>query len=174
MALHPIFRLGAKLTVAGLLAFRGLVTNAAESSKEQLPPGAAIHLKRLKDGSRTELFQNSLNLTPGGDYKLTFWARASGAFKLTASTKLSQPPWAFFGLRNDVELTPEWREYTLKFKADGAVPEHTRITFGFIAPAPADVWLADIQVSTLEGTDPVAEHIVANARFEDDLEQWYA
>ena len=141
------------------------------------PSGSVLHLNRLKvEASQpwNQFFQNSLNLTPGGDYTLTFWARASAPTKLTASTKVSQPPWNPFGLREDVQLTSEWQLFTLKFKADGAVPEHSRLMFSFSASKIGEVWLADLFMKPAQASaDPDVTHLIANAQFIDGLDQWY-
>ena len=171
---NSLIRFGLAVLLVGWAAAHGFAIELGEEAQGQVPVGNAIHLKRIKGpnlASSSALFQNSINLKPGGDSIASFWARASDSFKMNVSTKLSVPPWAFFGLRDEVQLTKTWRRYTLKFKAEGAVPEHSRITFEYAAPA--DVWIADVQIRTAGSPDDQKEHLIANARFNDDLEQWY-
>ncbi|XHR28399.1 MAG: hypothetical protein ACFUZC_21080 [Chthoniobacteraceae bacterium] len=169
-----ITKWGMAVVIGWLTVVPVLAIEQGEDANGRIPPENAIHLKRIKGpslASSNALFQNSINLKPGGDYIVSFWARATDTFKMNVSTKLCVAPWAFFGLRSEVQLTPSWRRYSLPFKADGAIPEHSRLTFEYAAVA--EVWIADVQIRTSGGSDNQAEHAIANARFIDDLEQWY-
>ncbi|MGB8355617.1 MAG: hypothetical protein WCD79_17090 [Chthoniobacteraceae bacterium] len=173
------FNLTGAVAIAILMALtmHSFSADPGEAAKGRLPAGNAIHLKRL--GSTVDkawqyqLFQNGIDVKPDDDYVLTFWARASGTFDFNVSTKVSAPPWGFFGLREAVQLTPEWLFFTLKFNAKDAVAGQTRVTFSFLNPEPCDVWIADIRLQTQNAAPDSKENLISNPQFNDGLAKWY-
>jgi hypothetical protein len=159
--------------MAGIALSHSFATEYGEEMVGKLPTGNVMRLMRLKEAPEKpwghQLFQNGIRLKDGGVYTLSFWARASDTLKLTVSTKLSQPPWSFFGLRDDAALTPEWRRFVFNFSAKGAVEGATRLTLGYGEAKAAEVWVADLSIKEKAGTD----NVVLNPQFEDGVEPWY-
>lgn len=167
----------AAVIVTAVTVAHGYATEAGADAKGKQPAGEVIHLRRLgADVDKPwlfQLFQNSIDVKPDADYVLTFWAKASATFNLGVSTKVSAPPWAFFGLRDTVQLTPDWRIYTMKFNAKGAVSGETRLAFSFATPSAGEVWIADISLKRADQTPGSKDNVVSNPQFEDGFAQWY-
>lgn len=141
------------------------------------PTGNAAHLKRSEetpDQPWRHLFgQNNIDLKESESYMLTFWAKASQSMKLKVSTKVGQPPWAYFGLRTEVELSPEWQRYELTFDGKGSVPEKTRLSFNYGGTEPGDIWIADARLRVAGTDENSTENLLKNPRFDEDLQDWY-
>lgn len=151
-----------------------VVATAMVSAGESGPAGNAVHLKRFEESPdqpwRHQFFQNDIDLKAEETYVLTFWARASQSLIMKVSTKVSQPPWGFFGTRSEVELTPEWQRHELTFSGEGSVPGHSRVAFGYAGTEPGDIWLADLSLRP-EGADS-SPNLIDNPRFEDAMSRW--
>ncbi len=175
-AFHLFRKLGVAILLSGFVA-HGFATELGEDAGGKSPSECVMHLKRLQPVSeepwKQQLFQNGIDLKPGADYVLTFWGRASDSFKLGVSTKISAPPWSFFGLRDDLLLTPEWKRYTFHFNATGAQPGQTRLTFNFVTPDAGDVWLTDIDLRPAKASADPSENVVVNAKFSEGLSPWF-
>ena len=150
-----------------------------ESPTAKGPSGNAAHLSRLVEQTdqpwKQQLYQNDIDLKQGENYVLTFWAKASKPLKVKVSTKNGAPPWAFFGLRNDVDLTTEWTRVELGFPADEKVISgHSRLSFNFGGPEAAEIWIADVRLQKA-GADPkTTDNLIQNPRFQEELTHWYA
>lgn len=70
-----------------------------------------------------------LSLESGKEYVVTFRARADRELAVGVDSRLDQPDWRFLGLGSTVLLTPEWKEYSLGFRATETVAGHARIGF---------------------------------------------
>ena len=172
-----MFAFGATLALTTLLSANAFATEMGEEGKGPLPSDCAIHLVRSEampdEPWRHQIFQNAINLEPGGDYTLTFWAKASGEFKLAVSTKVSAPPWNYFGVRDDAQLTTKWRRYQFRFSAEGAVEGQSRVTFSYKAPEPGEIWITGVQVLPTGVKAGEQENLVANGNFADGMMHWY-
>ena len=140
------------------------------------PTGNAVRLERLAEEPekpwRHQIFQNDINLDPAENYLVIFWARAAAPTRLAISTKNGAPPWAFFGLRENIEIGTQWQRYQLPFSAAKAVPGKSRLTFGFGNKDAVKIWIADVAIQ-LAGRDRPKDNLVADARFEKGLGAWY-
>lgn len=148
------------------------------SARSEEPAGSVVCLKRASDTAETlgrQFFaQNDLNLNPDETYTLTFWARSPQGISLKISGKVSQPPWASVGTPQKVDVTPQWQKFELTVEPKGAVPEHTRLAFGFADPSPGEIQLADIRLRSASSDEAAAENLIKNGRFEDGLKAWYS
>jgi hypothetical protein len=145
-----------------------------EDAGGQHPPGLTAHLVRPQPAPGNPrghgFFQASIDLQPGADYLLTFWGRASKPTPFLVYTKDDCPPWAIFGARATVTFDTAWRRYKVAFNAKDAIPQHTRITFGYSGPDAAEVWLADVALRKTDALD--GPNLIANGQFENGLAQW--
>jgi hypothetical protein len=66
---------------------------------------------------------------------------------MTVYTKMDQDPWVDVGLREGVPLTSEWNRYSLSFKADKPLANHSRLTF-VMGDAVGDIWLANVAIKS--------------------------
>ncbi len=157
-----------------LMGVSAQAVNLGEEANGKSPSELVLHVK-LSDGAAArsrQIQQSGINLDPDGHYTLTFWARGSGQFKMGISTKLNAPPWAFFGIREDAQLTREWKKYTFNFAATGAQLGLTRLTFSFNGIDAGDIWLGDVDLRLAGASGGDSENLVANGQFSDGVMQW--
>ena len=76
---------------------------------------SAAHLRN--DGGRTrgQFFQDGLILTPNTPYRLTFWARSPGGHDVHVALVQGIAPFTNYGLGKTLNVTPEWRLFTINF-----------------------------------------------------------
>jgi hypothetical protein len=139
------------------------------------PTGNAARLQRLVEEPekpyRHQIFQNDINFDPTESYVVTFWAKASAPTRLAVSTKNGAPPWAFFGLRENIAIGTQWQRYELPFKAANAIPGKSRLTFNYGNKDAVTIWIADTAIQ-LAGRDRPKDNLLADARFEKGLGAW--
>lgn len=112
------------------------------------PPGRTMSLKTaVADGTHWHLQANynGIDLKDGQDYTLKFWARSKADRQVTVNAKMDQAPWKDLGLRRAISLTPEWKQYELVFRAEGPVPQHSRVTF-MMGEATGEFWIANVEL----------------------------
>ena len=140
------------------------------------PTGNAARLERFVEEPekpfRHQIFQNDINLDPAENYTVSFWAKASVSTRLSISTKNGAPPWAFFGLRENIAIGTQWQRYELPFSAAKAIPGKSRLTFNYGDSSAVKIWIADVAIQ-LAGRDRPKDNLVADARFEKGLGKWY-
>lgn len=165
----PLSLLRRSLALLALLA-------GAHLAQAADPAGAALRMNRITpvEGQawRHQVYQNSIDIDPEQNYLLTFWARADRPTQLAVSTKNSTPPWGFFGLRNDVQVTTEWKRYRLPFSGAKAIPGHSRLTFNFKEKEAVQIWIADLTIQPAGPDGKDAPNLVQNPRFEAGKESW--
>lgn len=136
------------------------------------PAGNAALLNRLVEEPekpyRHQLFFDGLNIDPTGNYMVTFWAKASAPTRLAVSTKNSQPPWAFFGVRENIEIDTAWKQYQLPFRGAGAIPNASRLTFNFGNADAVKIWIADVAITPTGG----GTNVLPDGQFAKKLGDW--
>ena len=169
----PRFVFGA--LIAALFTAAPLLSLRAADSDQSAPTGNAARLERFAEEPerpfRHQLFQNDINFDPTESYVVAFWAKASADTRLAISTKNGAPPWAFFGLRENIAIGTQWKRYELPFNAAKAIPGKSRLTFNFGDKSAVKIWLADVSIQ-LAGRDRPKDNLVADARFEKGLGKW--
>jgi hypothetical protein len=78
-------------------------------------------------------------------YTLRFWARAEKPLKLTALVGQAHDPWNDLGLREEVDLTTEWKLFRFVF-LPRASDDKARVSFTDLAGQAATVWLAGVSL----------------------------
>lgn len=156
----------------GEIAVRAV--NLGEDSKEKIPAELVLHLKINKSTADRayQVSQNGIDLNPDGAYVVTFWAKGTATYKVGVSTKLNAPPWDFFGIRDEVQLSPEWRRYSFTFSAKGAQPNLTRLSFTLRGAETAEVWIGNIDMRPQGTAGDGMENLIANGQFNDGMLQW--
>lgn len=110
------------------------------------PPSLRAEVKTTDGvGWHAQAHVSGLNLEPGKDYVVTFRAKADRDVTVGVDSRLDRPDWRFLGLGSSVRLGPEWREYSLGFRATDPEPGHGRIGF-VLGEKPATVEIADFRV----------------------------
>lgn len=136
-----------------------------------------VHLTRSEGAPdepwKHQIFQNGISLKQDGNYTLTFWAKASAEFQLAVSTKMSAPPWAYFGLRDEAQLTTKWRRYQFRFSGEGSLDGETRVTLGYKSPDPGEIWITGVQLLPTGVEEGAQENLLANGNFGDGMMHWY-
>ena len=70
-----------------------------------------------------------LTLKGGTDYTVSFRARSDSNRKVLVYSSLDIADWRNTGLSSSVDLSPEWKQYSLSFTAGAATDGHNRIAF---------------------------------------------
>ncbi len=159
-----------------LLALHSFAVEPGDPMTGRTPDGNVMHLTRPqaepKDFWKHQIYQDHISLVDGQNYTLTFWAKASIPLRLGVATKVGQPPWNFFGLEDDAGLTDDWRMFTFHFTANGPVTGQTRLCLWYNVPDAAEVWIADIHLTSATPTDGAPDNLIANGQFNDGWGQW--
>ncbi|EIP97118.1 hypothetical protein OpiT1DRAFT_01547 [Opitutaceae bacterium TAV1] len=145
---------------------------ATAVTNSNAPAGNTVQLDRLVEEPekpyRHQLFYDGINLDPSANYTVTFWAKASAPTRLAVSTKNSQPPWAFFGVRENIEIGTTWELHTLPFSGAGAIPNASRLTFNFGNADAVKIWIADVAITPAGGST----NLVPDGQFTGKLGDW--
>ncbi len=164
-----------KLLRPFLLSVSVALFAATGAFAQTAPTGNAARLDRQIEEPekpwKHQLYQNDVNVDPTENYIVTFWAKASAPTRLSISTKNGAPPWAFFGLRENIEIGPQWQRYQLPFSGAKAIPNKSRLTFGFGNADAVKIYIADAAIQ-LAGRDRPKDNLLADGRFEKGLGSW--
>jgi hypothetical protein len=112
------------------------------------PQGRAMHLKVSEVGDagwRQQFHQTGLDFADGENYTIQFWARADKARTVPMYVGLDQDPWRHIGADARINLTPQWKRYSVLLTANNPVVNHNRLSFS-LGESTGDVWLADFSV----------------------------
>jgi hypothetical protein len=92
-----------------------------------------------------QFHQTGLDFREGESYTVQFSARADAPRSLPVYTGLDKDPWRHVGLDRSVQLTTEWKRYTIVFTASAPEKDHNRLSF-VLGGMTGDVWLADLSL----------------------------
>jgi hypothetical protein len=92
------------------------------------------------------LYQDGRSLTQGAIYDLTFYAKADRERNITLGAQKNVNPWDNYGLSSKVKITPEWRKYTVTFKAKANAAADARIQF-FTGETTGEVWIDEVHLA---------------------------
>jgi hypothetical protein len=107
---------------------------AALSRPQDLPSGA-VRVEIGKANStewHLQLTQGGFALVEGQYYTVSFQASSIQPRSISCNVSQAHESWANLGLSRRVDLTPEWKKFTLGFVAVGS-DKNARITFAFSA-----------------------------------------
>lgn len=116
--------------------------------------GAVLHAQIenvVKPDWFLQLQLDGLDLAPGQTYTLSFWAKSDAPRALRAGAKMDRDPWQVVGLAQAFQLGTQWKRYSATFRATEPIPNHSRLSFT-LGDSDADVWLADVQLSSGDGS----------------------
>ncbi len=85
-------------------------------------PGPAAHLRNANKAVRGQFYQDGLALAPNTAYRLTFWARSSGGHNAQVTLVQGNNSTVNLGLSRSVNVTQEWRLFTLEFTTTDFAP----------------------------------------------------
>ncbi len=100
-----------------------------------LPAGAEGHILRLNIqqlGSEDwflQLHQTGIDLTEDEPYTVTFWAKADRVRPVEVYTCVDRDDYHHVGLDSKIDLTSDWKQYSLAFTATKVLKDHCRLTF---------------------------------------------
>lgn len=116
------------------------VTSAAQGSAS-----ARIDVYKTCGGDwHIELAQYNRSLVRGTTYEVSFWAKSDVPRFITLNTRKGSPDWRDYGLYRRMEITPEWKEYTVLFEANETTSE-SRLQF-MVGETEGTVWIDNVQV----------------------------
>ncbi len=114
---------------AAQVSVRDVQNNAGETAG---PQGRAARIEiSQKPANPWEIQwqQLGLDLTPGGYYTLSFWARSDTPRVVPFGFNLDQAPWSPVSNSRTLALSPQWQQVLQVFRAGPSVPAHTRLSF---------------------------------------------
>ena len=91
-----------------------------------------------------EATQTDLKLRDGQYYTASVRARADAPRTISVGVGINRAPWTRYG-STTLQLTPDWKEFRVVFRAGGDTPDANRITFG-VGGASDTVYLANVQI----------------------------
>jgi len=75
----------------------------------------SVRLRNESRAARGQFFQDGLAITPNTPYRLTLWARSTGGHDMHVALVQDVAPFPSYGLGKTLNLTPEWRQFTVNF-----------------------------------------------------------
>lgn len=87
--------------------------------------------------------QYNFAVTAGTNYFIKFWAKSTAPRVMTISAQKATANWDNYGIWRNVNLTTEWQEYSLAFKAN-ATGDDSRLQFLVGGPI-GSVWLDNVR-----------------------------
>ncbi len=117
-------------------------------------PFLRVRVERMgRENWIPQFAQPDLRFKKGQVYTLTFRARASSERKMQVNAMMAHEPWRQLGFYTSVELTTDWRSYTLAFVPNADEP-NGRITFTGLAPGTYDLAGVSLRPGGLFGLRP--------------------
>ncbi|MGI5820356.1 MAG: carbohydrate binding domain-containing protein [Armatimonadota bacterium] len=110
--------------------------------------GRVLHAHLTQVGERAwhfQIHQVGHTLEDGRLYTVSFAAKADPPRRIFVNARYDVPDWRMVGLNEAVDLDEQWREFSFTFRADGPLPEHTRLSFNN-GNEIGGVWYADISM----------------------------
>lgn len=80
-----------------------------------LAGATSVQLRNESRTTRGQFFQDGLTLTPNTPYRLTVWARSPGGHDIHVALVQGVAPFPNYGLGKTLNVTPEWRQFTVNF-----------------------------------------------------------
>ena len=139
----------ARTRAVPLEAWRSHAVEGAEGTMEVLPDGA-VKLTTTKVGREPwghAAWVASAAVEDGGEYLISFEAKADAPRRLWVFAELNERPWSPAGLdEKNVALGTEWQRYTLTFRATGVAGRSVRIPSFFVGDRPGTVYIRRLTV----------------------------
>jgi len=110
--------------------------------------GRVLHAQLTNKGEMPwhfQVHQIGHTLEDGRLYTVSFLAKADPPRTIYVNVRYDVPDWRMVGLNQPVDLTNEWRRFTLTFRAREPLPGHSRLSFNNTNEL-GDVWYADISL----------------------------
>ncbi|MEZ4515602.1 MAG: carbohydrate binding domain-containing protein [Chloroflexota bacterium] len=116
---------------------------------------AAGQMKTTSNTARGMLFQKNISLQPKTTYELTFWAKSSGK-DLTVDLQKQSSPFTNYGLKKTVDVTSEWKQFSITFTTTGFGNPVSNARLRFRAPKGKNLTFSidDISLVALDGPPP--------------------
>ena len=96
-------------------------------------------------GWYVQLHQAGLDFTAGAPYTLSFSARAEPTRRVGINSFATREPYHALGFSTNVDIGPEWRQYSFPFRANEAY-EGGRVGFSDLAKTKGTLWIADVSL----------------------------
>lgn len=76
-----------------------------------------------------QAYQRFLNLKDGNDYKVTFKLRSPEKCTVVLNGLIHEPDWTWIGINEEIQTTPEFKDYEFTFTAEGTAEFNNRLGF---------------------------------------------
>jgi hypothetical protein len=90
------------------------------------------------------VLRQTISLSPGGVYRLRFWAKASSNRKLTTLLIQDKSPWNIVGLWKQASLSSQWQQFETVFTYTGVEP-NARLVFR-MGDRIGKVWIDNVEL----------------------------
>jgi hypothetical protein len=110
--------------------------------------GRVLHASLTQAGLQPwhfQVHQVGHTLEDGRLYTVSFAAKADPPRAISVHARYDLEDWRMVGLNERVDLDEQWREFSFTFRAQGPLPEHTRLSFSN-ASTPGEVWYAGVSL----------------------------
>lgn len=98
-------------------------------------------------------FQGDLDLVDGARYRVTGRIKSSAPCRIVLTAMIDEDDWHEIGLHEELEVTPEYKEFDVTFRVSDSVRRKNRIGF-LIGQQPATIWVQDLQLVNLDQVEP--------------------
>jgi hypothetical protein len=126
----------------------GAAASVARDTGEAAEGAASARITVTNAGAGTEWHvdfnQRNRSFTAGVSYDLEFWAKADRPRTIGLSAQKGSPDWRNYGLSKRLDITAEWKKYTVTFEARETVDD-SRIQF-FLGAATGTVWIDGVRI----------------------------
>jgi hypothetical protein len=112
------------------------------------PGQSSLRAELTEPGSEPWHFQvNQSNLSLQRDrvYTFRFWARSEPPRTIRADARLARAPWTHLGLDRQLELSGQWQQFTLPFRASDGEAGRCRVGW-VLGNVRGAVWLAGVSL----------------------------
>lgn len=108
--------------------------------------GRVLHARLTEVGREAwhfQVHQTGHTLEDGRLYTVSFLAKADPPRTISVNVRYDVADWRMVGLNERIDLDEQWRPFEFTFRAQGPLPEHSRLSFSNNSVV-GDVWYADV------------------------------
>jgi len=136
--------------------------NATYTASETPDGNPAVCVNVSEAYLESELYKLKVNhrdlqFKPNQSYILTFWAKGDNAQTIYPYIAMSQSPWSVIGKGPKLELTTEWKQYTVELKNSANDEIIGRLCFSDFGGKTGQVWIGNVSLRTSSGTTGVPD-----------------
>jgi len=133
---------------SGAKALCKFVDDIPQQAKAVSPTGKALVIEVVNPGKENwhiQINQSQLKFEEGKSYTLSFWAKANKPRRISVGASQAHDPWGNMGLSINVNLSTEWKQYSLAFVAN-KTDNQCRVGFSSFGDAGSQISIAAVSL----------------------------